>query len=294
LAAQTTEAILNRLTDAYAGLSPQLRRAADYVLNNPNNIGVNSMRQVASAADIKPNTLVRLARAVGFESYNTFREPFRDLLRKGTESFPDRARWLQSIAQGGSHGQLYGQMAASGLGNVEQLFSSSSADEVKAVADLIAGARTAYVLGVGIGFSLAHNFCYIARMGLDNLVQVPHQGNLPIDDIARIGRGDVLLAMTFGPYRREVVDAVRLAKRRKAKVVAITDSRSSPIAIGADRVFVTPTGTPQFFPSSAAAMVLLETLLAFMVADAGRKVVANIDEFHRIRFETGVYWDGQD
>jgi hypothetical protein len=37
-------------------------------------------------------------------------------------------------------------------------------------------------------------------------------------------------------------------------------------------------------------MVLLETLIAFMVADAKRGVVANIEAFHRERDEAGVYW----
>jgi DNA-binding MurR/RpiR family transcriptional regulator len=290
LTCETTQEALNHLSAVYESLSPQLRRAADYVLDNPNEVGLNSMRQVAQAAEVKPNTLVRMAKAAGFSGYEAFRVPFRDDLRKGMETFPDRARWLQSIAQGGSHGQLFSQMAAASLTNLEQLFSSTSGAEVKAAADLIVGARTAYVLGVGVGHALAHSFWYVARMALDNLVHVPRPGNLPIDDLARIGKRDVLLAMTFSPYRREVVDAVHLAKRRGASVVAISDSRSAPIAIAADHVFVVPTTTPQFFTSSAAVMVLLETLIAFMVADAKRNVVANIEAFHRERDEAGVYW----
>lgn len=287
---ETTQEAINHLSAVYEDLSPQLRRAADYVLDNPNEVGLNSMRQVALAAEVKPNTLVRMAKAAGFSGYEAFRVPFRDDLRKGMETFPDRARWLQSIAQGGSHGQLFSQMAAASLTNLEQLFSGTSGAEVKAAADLIVGARTAYFLGVGVGHALAHSFWYVARMALDNLVHVPRPGNLPIDDLARIGKRDVLLAMTFSPYRREVVDAVRLAKRRGANVVAISDSRSAPIAIAADHVFVVPTTTPQFFTSSAAVMVLLETLIAFMVADAKRSVVANIEAFHRERDEAGVYW----
>jgi DNA-binding MurR/RpiR family transcriptional regulator len=290
LTCETTQEALNHLSAIYESLSPQLRRAADYVLDNPNEVGLNSMRQVAQAAEVKPNTLVRMAKAAGFPGYQAFRAPFRDDLRRGMETFPDRARWLQSIAQGGSHGQLFSQMAAASLTNLEQLFSGTGGAEVKAAADLIVGARTAYVLGVGVGHALAHSFWYVARMALDNLVHVPRPGNLPIDDLARIGRRDVLLAMTFNPYRREVVDAVRLAKRRGASVVAISDSRSAPIAIVADHVFVVPTTTPQFFTSSAAVMVLLETLIAFMVADAKRGVVANIEAFHRERDEAGVYW----
>ena len=286
----TTERILSQLMDHYSTLSPQLRRAAQYVLDNPNEIGVNSMRQVATAADVKPNTLVRMARSLGFEGYEDFRKPFQDLLRKGVESFPDRARWLQSLAQGNSHGQLFSQMAASSLANIEQLFSGTSADEVKAVADLIDQSRRTYVFGVGIGYALAHNFWYVARMALDNLVLVPRHGSLPIDDIVKIAKPDVLLAMTFSPYRTEVVEVTRFAKRRGACIVAITDSRASPIALAADYVFVIPTNTPQFFTSQVAITALLELLIAFMVADADHHVVGNIDKFHQARNEAGVYW----
>lgn len=281
--------ILSQLADVYTDLSPRLRRAAEYVLNNPNDVGVNSMRQLAERAAITPNTFVRLARALGYDSYNDFREPFVENLRHGTATFPDRARWLQSLAKGGSHGQLYSQMAAATLTNVEQLFAGSNADEVKMVADRIVASSTTYVLGVGAAYSLAHMFWYIGRMALDNLLHVPRQGNLPIDDIARIGSDDVLLAMTFSPYRADVIAAAKLARRRNATIVAITDSRASPLALLADHVLIAPTSSPQFFPSNAAAFTILETLLAFVIADADPSVIANIESFHATRYEIGVY-----
>ncbi len=283
------EGILTQIADVYSDLSPRLRRAAEYVLDNPNDVGVNSMRQLAERAEITPNTLVRLARALGFENYNEFREPFVETLRTGTTTYPDRARWLQSLAQGGSHGDLYSQMAAATLENAEQLFAGTDADQVKEVADMIVASRTTYVLGVGAAHSLSHMFWYLGRMALDNLVHIPRQGNLPIDDIARIGPEDILLAMTFTPYRADVVAAAKLAKRRGAKIVAITDSRASPLAMMADRAFVAPTRSPHFFPSQLAAFTILETLIAFVIADAGPDVIENIESFHATRYDIGVY-----
>lgn len=286
---RTTEAILNRLAEHMGEMSPKLRRAAHYVLTNPNEVGVQSMRQLAASAEVTPNTLVRLAKAIGFDGYREFCEPFRNRLIKGGENFPDRARWLQALSESGSHGHLYSQLAAAGLSNTEQLFSNTTADELKLAADEIVAAKTAYVLGVGSVYSLAHIFWYVGRMAVDNLVQVPRTGNIPIDDIARIGPEDVLLATTISPYRSEVVRAVELAVRRGANVIAITDSRASPIARMADRTFVIPTSTPQFFPSLSAGFLIMEALLAFVVADADPKVIANIEGFHRFRYETGVY-----
>ena len=64
--------ILAALTAEIDELSPQVRRAAVYLLDNPGEIAVTSMRGIADAAGVKPNTLVRLARAIGFAS--RFRE----------------------------------------------------------------------------------------------------------------------------------------------------------------------------------------------------------------------------
>ena len=104
--------VIGRLTDALGDLSPQVRQAAVYVLDNPGEIAVTSMRGIAEAAEVKPNTLVRMARAVGFDGYEDFREPFRQQAADGSPSFPDRARFLQSINEGGRHGSLLADMAA--------------------------------------------------------------------------------------------------------------------------------------------------------------------------------------
>lgn len=288
--ANSTGFIVDKLAHELSDMSPQLRKAAEYVLNNPNDVGVSSIREIADSADVKPNTLVRMARAVGFEGYEDFRRPFREVLRAGGESFPDRARWLQSIARGGRHGKLLSGMAASTIENIEQLFSDITAGQLKAAADLIVEARCTYVLGVGILSALAHNFAYLARMGFETVVAVPRDGSLPIDDIAKAGPADVVLAMTFNPYRIEVVDAVRHAKAQGAAVIALTDSRASPIAVGAAHIFIVPTETPQFFTSAVAAAALLETLMAFVTADADDTVVEKIERFHQRRHDTGVYW----
>ena len=284
------EPALERLAESLVGMSPQLRKAAQYVLDNPNDIGVSSIREVAEAAEVTPNTMVRMARAVGFGGYEELRRPFREALRAGRESFPDRARWLQSIARGGRHGRLFSEMAASTMENVEQLFSGTTAGELKAAADAIVAARTTYVLGVGVSYALAHNFAYLARMALETVVAVPRDGSLPIDDIAKAGPEDVLLAMTFKPYRAEVVAAVQSAHDQGTTVIALTDSRTSPLALVAEHGFVFSTETPQFFTSIVSAAALLETIMAFVIADADPKVIAAIDRFHQRRYDLGVYW----
>lgn len=285
----TTEQILRRLAQRYESFSPQLRRAAQYLLDNPNEIGVSSIRQLAGAAGIKPNALVRLAQALELESYEALREPFREQLLQGPPTYPGRARWLQSLARGGSHGQLYSQMAAASLANIEQLFSTTGADQLKTVADRLVAAHRVLVLGAGSCYWLAQQFCYVAGMGFGHIRPATGNGYHPMDDLAVMAPGDILLAMTFSPYRTEVVETARQARTREVELIAITDSRASPIAREADTVFLVPATTPQFFLSAVAVQALLEALLAFMVADAEPEVVARIETIHQLRFGSGVY-----
>ena len=288
--AGVTVAVLDRLLGEMAEMSPELRKAARYVLDNPNDVGVSSIREIAEAAKVKPNSFVRMARAVGFEGYEDFRAPFREAIRSGGETFPDRARWLQSIAEGGRHGSLFTEMAATTLANVEQTFANTSSEQIKAAADRIVEARRTYVVGVGLLHPLAQQFAYLARMAVDSIVAVPRDGSLLIDDILRAGPEDVVLAMTFEPYRNEVIEAVRCAREQGARVIVLTDGWGAPVVPFADQAFVMPTETPQFFTSSVAVSAFLETLMAFVVADADKQVIASIEKFHRRRQELGVYW----
>ena len=111
--------VLETLADTLGDMTPEVRKAASYVLENPNDVSVSSIREIADAANVKPNTFVRMARTVGFDGYEDFREPFRQEIRRGGISFPDRARWLQSLARGGKLSKLYADMAASAIRNIE-------------------------------------------------------------------------------------------------------------------------------------------------------------------------------
>lgn len=288
----SAEQVLDCLADQLHAMSPQLQQAGRYIIDHPMEVGVNSMRQLAELSGVTPNTLTRLTRLLGFESYQTFQNMFRDAVRQHTRAIPDRARWLQSIGSGSPHALIVSQMASALLLNLEQLFSGIDVGELEATARLIASARTAYVVGVRGSYSLAHNFHYVARMALPGIQLVPRQASTPLDDILAIGADDVVVAITLAPYARETVEAAQFAAERGAAVVAVTDSRGSPVARVARHLFVAPSGTPQYFNSIVAAGAVLETLLAMIVVTGDQRMLTSIRLYDQMRRERSAYWDG--
>ncbi|WP_343079172.1 MurR/RpiR family transcriptional regulator [Ostreiculturibacter nitratireducens] len=289
LSPETSADILGRLQALRPGLTPELAKLAGYLLDHPNEIGISSIRQLAAKADVKPNTLVRLTRAIGLESYEAFREVFRAQIRQGRETYPDRARWLQSISQRGQLGGLYADSAEASIDNLEGFYAATDHEAIAAAAQAIVSARRTYALGVGVTNPIAQNFAYLAGMAIDNVRALPNGGTLPVDGLARAGAKDVLIAMTFRPYRREVVDAVAVARAQGVQVIAVSDGLACPIMADAQHRFIVPTETPQFFTSTVALTAFFEVLIAFVIAAAGEEVVTSIEAFHNRRHELGIY-----
>lgn len=290
----TSHEILERIQVARADLTPELAKLAGFLLENPNEIGVCSIRQLAAKADVKPNTLVRLSRAIGMDSYESFREIFRDEIRQGRETYPDRARWLQSLAQRDEMGALYAASAESAIDNIEGFFSSTDHRAIEAAAREIVAARRCYALGVGVNNAIAQNFAYLAGMAIDGVRALPQGGTQPVDGLARANSDDILIAMTFRPYRREIVEAVAVARSQGVRVIAVSDSLASPIMPDAQHRFVIPTDTPQFFISTVALTAFFEVLIAFIIAEAGEDVISSIESYHSQRHALGIYVEDKD
>ena len=285
----SAQTYIERLSHMLPELSPELRKAAEWILENPQRIAMTSARQIAAACHVKPNTLVRLARTLDCKGFDDFKSAFVEDAEKRPLDFPDRARWLQSLGAGGKTNQLFAELASSAISNIEQSFATLNSEDLQQAASMIRGARTAYIMGVGINNTLARNFVYLGDMGFQNMRSIPRDGALAQDDLARAAPDDVLLAITFQPYRTEVLEAVILAKEKGLKVIAISDSPAAPIFATADKRFVVQTESPQFFSSTFSTIALLEALMAFIIADAGPDVIANIDEFNKHRHQLGMY-----
>jgi hypothetical protein len=125
---RSAKEVLQTLTGGFVAFSPQLQRAARFIIDHPREIGVQSMRALAVKAEVHPNTLVRLAQQIGFDGYDALRERFRDfVVAEGLGSFRDRAEWLQEMAAHGGSAEVVAGMATATAQNVEAMWQRQDA-----------------------------------------------------------------------------------------------------------------------------------------------------------------------
>ncbi|MCA0241497.1 MAG: MurR/RpiR family transcriptional regulator [Proteobacteria bacterium] len=277
------EQILQR----FAGLSPTLQAAARFVVDHPNEVVVVSMRTLAEHAGVQPATLVRLAQQLGYDGWPALKTAFAQDLGLGSDGqrYGQRA---QRLAVRGRHADLVGELFAVQQRNLEATQAHCGA-LLGDAARLLKRAKTVHVAGFRASHPVAYALFYGYRL-FRNSVQLigAHAGGLDAE-LRAIERHDAVVVASFAPYSSESVTVIEHARAAGARVVALTDSRASPLALGADLSLLFAVDSPSFFPSVAAAVALTEALLEQLVADGGEAVATHIGRVERQLFDSGAY-----
>jgi DNA-binding MurR/RpiR family transcriptional regulator len=101
-------------------------------------------------------------------------------------------------------------------------------------------------------------------------------------------RGAVLM-VSYDPYSQEINRVAETACDTGCKLIALTDSLVSPIALKADCSLLFSAGSPSFFPSTASALALVEILIAQLLAEKGEEAIKAITRTEDQLHQTGAY-----
>lgn len=283
------DALVALIEARFDALSPQLRRGARHLVDNPDEVALRSMRDIAGSAGITPATLVRLAKLLGFAGYPELRELFAGRLRgAGSRPFSPRAVVL---SESGTAQGLYDQSFAAQIGNLEATWRANGVELMTQCAETLERASDVYVVGYRSCYPLAYFLHYVYRLFRREVHLVSAIGGTFGDELRGLGPGDAVIAIGLAPYSREILASTRIAADRGAALVAITDSALSPLAAGARHALLFGTETPSFFHSMSAASATIETLLALLSYRGGERALSAIREAEAQLAEHKAYID---
>lgn len=259
------------VADAANDLSPRMRDAANYILLNPDQVATRSLRQVAAAANLSAPTFSRLARILGFEDYEALRDVCREALLRHQPSFAERAEILQSGSlSDAADASFVAEQSRSAVNNIVGLAEADLPNALDVAAQWISDADQVVVCGSMISRHLAAYSVYLARLSSAKWRLLDDIGASPGSFLIDLTKKSVVLAIATAPYAHQTVDFAGAARKAGSRVVAITDVPLSPLASNADLAIPVGTDGPNFFPSFAAVLVVLETLIGMTVAKGGK------------------------
>jgi DNA-binding MurR/RpiR family transcriptional regulator len=279
------ESVAALLRSRFPALSPQLQRAARYIVDHPDEVAVASMRTVAARAGAKPATLVRLARSLDFSGWNPLREVFVTRFREGSLPYASRARAIVRRHDGRDLAAGVFDAQRQDIESTERL----SAARLPATAKILRSARTVHVAGFRASHAIAFGFAYLYRLFRPSVSLVAGEGGTLEMELRALEPGDAVVVVSFAPYSREARIVAEAARRARCRVIAITDSALAPIALAADETLLFTATSPSFFPSIVGGISVAESLLGVVVSQEGRGIVGRIEAAERQLFQTGSY-----
>ena len=280
---------IRRLSASFSGLTPQLQAAARYIVEHPEDVGLNSMRAVARAAGVNPATVSRLSKALGFSGYEQLREPFRQRLRKREPEYATRLRDVQR--RGADDVQaLFADVRTQDIENIERSLASDKYPILLEAVDTIRSSRRVYVLGLRGAYAPAFLFHYSYQMFRDNSQLLDTGGGIFADQLRGIGADDCMLVISFPPYTQLTIDAVGYAADAGAKIVAVTDSNVSPAAQAATHTIVTHYSSPSFYQSFTGALAVSQALVTLLVSKSGGDALEIVQQAEKQLARISAYW----
>lgn len=286
-----TESFEQKFARNLDGLSEKLRQAGEYVALHPVDTATRSLRTVAHDSGLAPASFSRMARAIGYETYEDVREAMREKIGRRVRSFAERAEDLQNTHSTAQRG-FFDAHASACQTNIATLFQDIDCDLLETTVERLHKARNVRLLGALGSTGVVEYMAYMANYCTTNWSMVSRMGASLGAGLAGLNASDALIVVTKPPFSTRSIEAAALASRQGAFVVVITDTPACPALRHASAGFVVPTESPHFYSSYVATIVLVETIIGMIVSRAGpaaREQIAQVEDINR---RLGEVWAG--
>ena len=253
----------------YDGLSRSFQAVARFLTQNPNDVAVQPINEIAARCGVHASSLVRFSQSLGYEGFKDLKEIFNRRLMTAAPGFEARVDALKDdlkLHHRGSPKGFLGDLVARDIATLQGLFRDTSEEDLEKAVDLLAKANTVYIAGQLRSQPIAVFVRYVLTMLRRPTVLLDANGGLATHMARVMQPRDLLLSISFRFYAKEVVDITEQAQAASVPVIAITDSTLSPIAKCASVLFTVPEGDYAFSRSLAAPMCIAQALLVALAA----------------------------
>jgi DNA-binding MurR/RpiR family transcriptional regulator len=258
------DALLERISAEFGDLSRQLKLIARYVEQHRDHLGLEKIQDVAARSGVQPSAVVRFAKHFGFSGYTELQKVFRDGLSHRLapdHNYQARIRDVIDHAQGRlSSADIASEFIGGAIAGMRELERGVRGSALDAAVELLAHAPAIWVAGARRSFPAASYLTYALQHTDRPIHLVTGVGAMHEGQLRGLREGDVMIAISYAPYADETLLAARLAGDRGARLIALTDSRMSPLVADAAVTLLVSESSTFGFRSLTNTMALVQSL----------------------------------
>lgn len=229
---QTEKNIIDKLIAIQSSLPNKQEELCSYILENYQDIGLLTVKELAERAGVGTTTVMRLIKALGYDSFFDLKKEFYH------SQINQSDKWVNVQKSFGSkQNSTHNTITSVGQENIRLIQSSINSQLVEnfeLAMNLIENSSRINIVGYRTYRGIAIYFEMLLAEFHANVQQLSHDSESMIDRILQCKQDEVLIIFAFSNYLQRTIDAAAVAKEQGVQIILITDQLSCPISEFAD------------------------------------------------------------
>ena len=278
--------ILTAIQNQMPSFSKGQRLIARFILDSYDKAAFMTASRLGKTVNVSESTVVRFAAELGYDGYPSMQKALQEMIRGKLTSIQ---RMEVANDRIGDHDVLT-TVLQSDIDKIRLTLEETDREDFDQAVDAILSARRIYIVGARSAAALAEFLGFYFRLIFDEVVLVQTTSvSGTFEQMLRVGEKDVVIGISFPRYSSQTVQAMRFARDRGARVLAITDSAASPLTGTASVTLTAKSDMASFVDSLVAPLSLINALIVAVGRRKKTDVSRTFSTLERIWSDYGVY-----
>ena len=283
--------LITKIQSELPGFSKGQKQIARFILEHYDKAAFMTASRLGVTVGVSESTVVRFATELGYDGYPHLQRALQEMIRNKLTSV--QRMEVAGDRMGGR--DVLQTVLHADTDMIRVTLDEIDRDAFQGAVDALMGAKRIYILGVRSSSALASFLGFYFNLLFENVTLV-HTNSVSeiIEQVLRVGPGDVLFGISFPRYSKRTLSAMKYARDRGARVIALTDSQLSPLARVADHVLLARSDMASFVDSLVAPLSVINALIVAVGMSRRDEIEHTFNKLERIWEEYDVYEKPED
>ena len=273
--------LMSKIQSGMSEFSKGQRSIARYIIEHYDKAAFMTASKLGATVGVSESTVVRFATELGYGGYPHLQKALQEMIRNKLTAVQS----MEVTNDRMGNRDVLRAVLNSDIEKIRLTLDELDQETFNTVVEEILNAKHIYILGVRSSYALSSFIGFYFNLMFDN-VRLVHttSASEAFEQILRVGEGDVVLGISFPRYSRRTLQALEYARDSGATVIALTDSRLSPLSQTAHYTLIAKSDMASFVDSLVAPLSVINALI---VALGMRKQQEVSDIFNKLE----TIWD---
>ncbi len=283
--------LITKIQSELPGFSKGQKQIARFILEHYDKAAFMTASRLGVTVGVSESTVVRFATELGYDGYPHLQRALQEMIRNKLTSV--QRMEVAGDRMGGR--DVLQTVLHADTDMIRVTLDEIDRDAFQGAVDALMGAERIYILGVRSSSALASFLGFYFNLLFENVTLV-HTNSVSeiFEQVLRVGPGDVLFGISFPRYSKRTLSAMKYARDRGARVIALTDSQLSPLARVADHVLLARSDMASFVDSLVAPLSVINALIVAVGMSRRDEIEQTFNKLERIWEEYDVYEKPED